>query len=358
MSRESPVKCWCFTYHPEQEDESLHEWLEYQWQSGLFTYLVGQAERGAETGKVHLQGFAVLGTKRRLAQMKKINARAHWEAMKGTMAQARAYAMKADTRLDGPWEYGEIRGAGRPSTLELVGDMVKAGKSDQDIATEAPTVYMRNYKGIQALRIALKITNGQRSGDPEVWVLWGPSRTGKSAFARHNWPDAYWKPKDRQGTYWWGGYVGQDTVVLDDMDGSRMTFTDCKNLLDRYPLTVDYKGGQLAMLAKRYVITTNVHPQDWYKIDTAGTIMGRVVDFAQGRFVYCGPDAWTDAFTGALWEPPTEYSVPDFVRAKWAQPQAGAVVPDFPGNTSGNPAPGGANLVEWEAWREELQRRG
>lgn len=349
MSRESPVKCWCFTYHA-KEGESLHEWLEYQWTSGMYTYMVAQVERGEETGKEHLQGFCVLGTKRRSGQMKKLDGRAHWEQMRGTIAQAVAYCKKEETRIDGPWEYGEIRGAGRPTTLELVGDMIKAGKSDKEIAEEATAVYIRCYKGIQATRVALKIAMPMRDWAPEIWILWGPSRTGKSAFARHNWPGAYWKPKDRQDTYWWDGYMGEEVVVIDDMCGSRMKLTDAQNLMDRYPLQVPYKGGYHSMLAKVIVFTTNVHPDEWFKNDVAHSILGRINDFAQGRFLWCDFAPWEDAMTGQVWQPPSGVTVPDFVVAKWHAPSQarGARVPDFPGNTGGNPAP----ADPWEALRD------
>lgn len=333
--RENPVKCWCFTYHGKTDDENLHEWMEYQWASGAYTYMVAQVERGHETDKVHLQGFCVLGTKRRIGQMKKLDGRAHWEQMKGTIAQAVDYCKKVDTRIDGPWEYGEVKGAGRPSTLELVGDMVKQGRTDQEIANEAPTVFMRNYKGIQALRVALKIRIKVRDWAPEIWVLYGPSRTGKSAFAHANWPDAYWKPKDQGDTYWWDGYMGEDVVVIDDMSGNRMKLGNAQNLMDRYPLEVPVKGGMVQMVAHTYVFTTNIHPDQWYRNDTAHSIMGRVMDYAQTRFLWCGPDQWRDELTRELWQPPEGIVIPDFIRSRWG----GAMVPDFPGNTGGNPAP-------------------
>lgn len=348
MSRESPKKCWCFTLHPEEEGQSLHEWMEYQWSSGMFKYMVGQAERGTETGRVHLQGFVVLETKKRLSSMKQLDKRAHWEPMQGTVAQAVAYCKKTDTRVDGPWEYGEIKGAGRPSTLELVGDMVKAGKTDQEIAEEVPTVFMRQYKGIRELRVALKIRIKVRDWAPEIWVLYGPSGTGKSAFAKANWPDAYWKPKDRGDTFWWDGYSGEETVVIDDMQGCRMKLNDAQNLMDRYPLKVPFKGGYTEMLAKRYVFTSNFHPGEWYTKDEAKTIWRRVCDYGVGHVVYCGRGPWIDEFTRQPWEPEQPYLIPDFVRDRWHSTHGGSMVPDFPGNTSGNPAPedAWANLAD------------
>ena len=45
------------------------------------------------------------------------------------------------------------------------------------------------------------------------------------------------------------------------------------------------------MLAKRYVLTANTSPEDWYlKADVHRTIWRRVTDFAakHGRLIHCG----------------------------------------------------------------------
>lgn len=323
MTRESPRKQWMFTYFPETEDESLKEWMAFQWESGMFTYLVGQAEKAGSTGRVHLQGFCVTGTKKRLNQMKEIDGRAHWEPMQSTVASCKAYCTKENTRLDGPWEFGELKAPGRPNTLQECTRMVKAGKTDAELAEELPELFVRHYKGIRALRIALKISGPKRDWPPELWVLYGPSGTGKSRYAHEHWPDAYWKDF---GTEWWDEYSGQETVVLDDFRPGFMTLTMAQHLMDRYPMQVQVKGGYTQMLAKRIVVTSNLHPRDWYEKDREGTILRRIGDYAQGRFFFCGPLQWVDAITGAV------------------VPGAG-----FPGNTGGNPAPADA----WEGLRNE-----
>jgi len=63
-------------------------------------------EKGAE-GTVHLQFFVNFqkNDKKRLAGMKKIDAKAHWEPVKVNNG-ADTYCMKEDTRVDGPWEFG------------------------------------------------------------------------------------------------------------------------------------------------------------------------------------------------------------------------------------------------------------
>lgn len=301
MSRESPVTMWAFTYFPEKEDESLHEWMVYQFSSGMFSYMCGQVEAAPDTGKFHLQGFAQTAKRVRLNSLKKLSNRAHWEHAREPEA-ARKYAMKEASRVEGPWELGEWRGPGPKKTLEDVCKLVIEGKSDYEISQIAPMHFVRHYKGIRELRIAAKIQGNARDWEPEIWVLFGPSRSGKSWFARANWPDAYWKPRGP----WWDGYCGEETVVLDDFKGGWFSLTDCQQLLDRYPLRVQTKGGTTPMLARRYVLTSNKSPDKWYADeDEAGTIMGRITDYAKGRFIWAkNPMEWYDAWSYQEWQAP------------------------------------------------------
>lgn len=310
MPRDNPVYCWCFTYFPKDEGESLKDWLQYQWSSGAWKWLVGQAECAPDTGRIHLQGAGQLGTRKRLSGMKKLDDRVHWEHMNGSLAQARTYCTKDDTRVDGPWEFGLPPTGGTGTTLQDVCKLVIDGKTEAEIAQEAPDMYVRHYKGIRALHQAIKLGVQKRDWAPELWVLVGPTRTGKTSFVAHNWPDAYWKSKTMGP--WWDGYDGQETVVLDDCLGDYMTLTDFKRLIDRYPMDVQVKGGSVPMLAKRIVITSNVMPEHWYSNDAAGAVVARVVEFAQGRAVYCDHTGWRSLGDYQPWSPPEGYSMPSF----------------------------------------------
>ena len=72
-----------------------------------------------------------------------------------------------------------------------------------------------------------------------MWVLWGPSGTGKSRFVAKRWPKAFWKSPEAK---WWDGYAGQEVVVLDDFKDYAMPLVDLQRLLDWYPLWVEVKG--------------------------------------------------------------------------------------------------------------------
>ena len=200
-----------------------------------------------------------------------------------------------------PWEYGALAAAGKRRGLDEAVDSVKAGVPLHEVAAEYSLAWVSHGKGLTSLRQMLKLDADRRSfgpDGPEVWVLWGPSGTGKSRWVAATWPDAFWKAPESK---WWDGYSGQETVVLDDFKDYAMPLVELQRLLDWYPLWVEVKGGSVPMLAKRYVLTANTSPEDWYlKADVHRTIWRRVTDFAakHGRLIHC-VDGWTPPAPGA-----------------------------------------------------------
>ena len=61
--------------------------------------------------------------------------RIHLETAQGTKDQNIKYCSKEDTRIDGPWEFGDREThQGTRTDLNAVAEDVKAGKSLEDIA--------------------------------------------------------------------------------------------------------------------------------------------------------------------------------------------------------------------------------
>ena len=115
----------------------------------------------------------------------------------------------------------------------------------------------------------------------------GAFRDGEEPFRSSLWPDAFWKAPESK---WWDGYSGQETVVLDDFKDYAMPLVELQRLLDWYPLWVEVKGGSVPMMAKRYVLTSNTSPDDWYtRADPHRTVRRRISDFAErfGRLIEC-----------------------------------------------------------------------
>ncbi|UPW40758.1 replication associated protein [Sigmofec virus UA08Rod_19468] len=287
-------KNWCGTVNNFEdsgiEPDGPRAWLERLVRSGICTFAVGQVEEGEECHTQHLQLFLQLKNPARLSWLRRhVHDRAHWEPMRGTAEQAAAYCQKEDTRVAGPWQFGTITVRGKRTGLDDAVAMVRSGAPLRDVIDAFPVIWVHHGRGLLDLRQRLALECDRRQfgpEGPEVWVLYGPSGTGKSRFVASTWPDAFWKIP---GEKWWDGYDGHETVVLDDFKDGDLRLTDLQRLLDRYPLWVEVKGGAVPMLAKRYVITSNSHPDTWYsRSDVHKTIMRRVHDYAEqyGRLIY------------------------------------------------------------------------
>ena len=219
-------------------------------------YVIFQLERG-ESGTPHLQGYCLFPTNRRLAALRRLAPKAHWEPRRGSHEQARDYCRKEEGRVDGPWEQGEQPAPGKRNDLTLAMADVKAGMSERDIAEKYGGTWARNYNALQRYR---NLVTNHRTWKTEVTVLYGAAGTGKSRYAYQNHPEAY---PFRAGDYWCG-YDGHADVVIDDFTAGCMRYGHALHVFDRYPLIVDVKHGSGPFLAKRIVITSNTPPHLWY----------------------------------------------------------------------------------------------
>lgn len=71
-------------------------------------------------------------------------------------------------------------------------------------------------------------------------------------------------PQQGRGVGWWDGYSGQHTVIIDEFYG-QLRWSFVLQLLDRYPLRVETKGGCVPFVSRRIIITSNREPSQWYK---------------------------------------------------------------------------------------------
>lgn len=247
----SQSKNWCFTlnnYTP--EDEEILNGLSNNNRVG---YLVYGRELAPETGTPHLQGYVELSGRLRLRTLKRLFGgvgRAHFEAAKGSGDQNRAYCIK-----DGNFvEHGSptAAGQGRRSDISAVREIAKTTGSMRKVVEVAAS-----YQSVRMAESYLKYHEAARGWKPEVHWFHGPTGTGKSRAAQALAPGAFWKSP---GVRWFDGYDAHEDVVLDDLRPDWFSFSYLLQLLDRYPMYVETKGGGRQFLAKRIIITAPVAP--------------------------------------------------------------------------------------------------
>lgn len=293
---------WLFTLNNPGDDEYPSKWnLE------RIRLLVYQVEMGEE-GTIHLQGYLELESPRRLPYLRSLAPRAHWEIRKGSRRQALEYVTKEESRLVPPsaWKSGAerwidcvnddmssfwtslnmlqmINGSERGTSAtssrlsEIRGKLAENSSSLEEVADEDFDLWVRYFRAFEKY-ICMKTP--PRNHPVDVHVVCGPTGTGKSKWAMETYPGAYWKQRSK----WWDGYFNHETVIIDEYYGW-LPFDLLLRLLDRYPLLVESKGGQIQFVARTIILTSNKSPAEWYSSDSNCYIEALLRRIAQYHFM-------------------------------------------------------------------------
>ncbi|BAA33980.1 viral replication-associated protein [Milk vetch dwarf C1 alphasatellite] len=116
---------WCFTLNFSGDAPSLSFNERVQ-------YACWQHERVSHD---HLQGYIQMKKRSTLKMMKELLPGAHLEVSKGTPEEASDYAMKEETRVAGPWTYGELLKKG--SNKRKLLDRYKENPEDMELEDPA-----------------------------------------------------------------------------------------------------------------------------------------------------------------------------------------------------------------------------
>lgn len=296
-------------------------------------YCSWQTEKGA-TGTRHYQGYIEFNQPVRISKIKSLGgdwARAHLEVRRGTRDQARDYSRKEDSRLEGPWEFGEwdSGGAGKRTDLQGAVAMLKETGSLKRVAEEFPEVFVRNCRGLRELHDIT--SDAKRSWKSTVYVFYGNPGSGKSRLASElSGESVYFLRRGNSNSVWWDGYHGQDNVIIDDFYGW-IPYDLLLRVCDRYECLVDYKGGATQLLAKKIFITSNRNPLDWYKFAEHKHMDPRAF---QRRIDW---QIRLDQGEPALWDIGEPFPLPPWIGTAKGKERAGEVAggPDY--DTNGSP---------------------
>lgn len=268
---------YCFTWNNPEGILTLDSF------DGLASYLVYSEELGANN-TYHLQGYVELNRVARITQLYRL-VPAHYEVRRGSQKQAIAYCKKNDeTTIDGPYEYGEPKAQGERSDLTQIKAEIDAGASEGTIWEDWFAQSVRYHRSFKEYRF-IRDQQHPRTEFNELSLFIGGTGLGKSHAARELYPEAYWpsRPSSKGSTFWWDGYTGQDTVVLDEFYGW-LSFDILLRLCDKYPLMLQCKGYTVVCKVTRVIITSNTRPSRWYKADVPwDSFLRRITEI---RFYY------------------------------------------------------------------------
>lgn len=223
-------------------------------------YACGQIEKG-EQGTIHLQAFANFKQQIRFAALKRAYPTAHLDEVKVNNG-AHNYCMKEETRLHGPWEFGE-RPVQRNNKVDWdnVKKLAQQGKLD-DLPSD---IYVRHYSNLKQI-----VKDSMRPVDKKhlrgIW-LYGPPGIGKSYTARKVCKDLGMDFYPKFPTHkWFDGYQQQQIVVMDDVGkDQRILGNHFKIWADRYGCILEHKGGAVVDNYEWFIVTSQYHPCEiWY----------------------------------------------------------------------------------------------
>lgn len=264
-----PHRAWCFTYN--NYKELPDEFCELLDDVGIVRYCVFQ-EEVSPSGTPHLQGYLELSTPRRRTYLSsRLPVQIHWEPRMGTRQQAIDYCKKHDeTYIAGPYEYGtqDASGQGRRTDLAGAMELARETRSLKAIADTYPCTFVKFHRGIRAW-LNIMQSNEWRP-NLEVVIHYGSTGSGKSRRGFTDHPNLYRKPPEKT---WFDGYDGHKVVLFDEFAGkkSKMSLVYFLQIIDIYPVQVETKGGFVPFAAELIIITTNIHPRDWYDFSTRPT---------------------------------------------------------------------------------------
>lgn len=277
----SQTCAYCFTLNtsfyktlPETfkvEDSEPYKWFHTPVGHPPLRYIVFQLEVAPRTSRVHFQGFLYFQSKQRFSALKKVHPSAHFEQARHT-SKSIEYCQKPESRLLGPWEFGDPPKNKSESALttkeemDLVYQKIQSGASEREIARDHFLLFCRYNRGIER---TINFNVPQTRPYPRVLVLWGESRTGKSSFCSElqaMYPDqTYTRNVSSSGNqmFWMRCSPHHKVIFLDDFTGY-IDFTEFKNLIGTLVIPLSDKGTSFYPQPHAVIITSNFSPSSWY----------------------------------------------------------------------------------------------
>ena len=238
-------------------------------------YMVYQAECCPTTGRMHIQGYIQLKSRWTFHRVKAEVFKGalqgcNFSAARGNAEANKTYCSKTESRVSGTQfreqgvmvgDHGVNHQPGR--SLDKLYEAIKEGADMETLIDKFGFgVFLRHER---TLNSALLRWGKKRKGPPEIIILVGESGTGKSKWVERMYPSRYRMTFSNGGnSCWFDGYNGEKVIELSEFRG-QLALSFMLDLLDRYELKVQTKGGTVQFLADVIVITSNEEPEEWYK---------------------------------------------------------------------------------------------
>ncbi len=191
----------------------------------------------------------------------------HLEVRRGKHSEAKEYCCKLDTRIMGPWTFGDDAGIpeiqGARTELISIKRKIDAGSSMKEIAENEYTfsTWCRNERSLKKYK---SLVSTPRMWPVECITLVGETGTGKTTWAWNNYPDLYNAVMPKGSGMYYDGYDDHEVVLFDDMYGNRMSHGTLLCLTHEWPFMVGDHGSLINWCPRTIIFTSNTNPSLWY----------------------------------------------------------------------------------------------
>lgn len=241
------------------------------------SFVCWQLEKCPESDRLHYQGYMELSRPQTFVRIKKdweVFSCARFAVRSGTQAQCITYCEKAETRVEGPFRFGEPKAQGKRSDLLNV---------KEAIDNKRPLSELRDEFFVPFIRYGAALTEYKKFKTPErvqktiVILIVGPSGMGKSTFghrlAHYLGSSVFTVAHAKSSGLYFDGYDSNDVVLLDEMDGCVMRPTFWNGLCDKFPFTVPVHGRSGHQFVSKFlIVVSNYLPKYWWKNRSADQV--------------------------------------------------------------------------------------
>lgn len=163
---------------------------------------------------------------------------------------------------------------GKSKKLDKLVEDIKTGEyNQQQLFERYGSTHLRLYKGVNHfLSYYYKPQPFQMEDEEHLFIpvaVWfGEAGSGKTYDIKLHLStgslSAWWPKMSSIAKGWWDGYMNQDVVVFDDFRGAAMKPDDFIHLVNGMDSTAPIKGAYIPFKPKMLLITTDVHPINWW----------------------------------------------------------------------------------------------
>lgn len=235
---------------------TVNNWTQEQYERLLglrdVARIVIGKEVGAENQTPHLQCAVTFFKAKRVKALRKMLPGAHIEVARAVESLF-IYCKKGGDFYEKDARKGQGKRFGMREACELV-----RTQGMQALIDDMPEFYVRYHTGFGQF---MSLTVQPRDFKTEVWYIYGPTGCGKTR----------WVMDQVRGTSyyfqsmtdkWWCGFTGmEESVIIDDLRDTFCNFVRFLQLIDRYPCTVEVKGGSRQFAPKKIYITAPCKPE-------------------------------------------------------------------------------------------------